>query len=119
MHVVLPGAASKQLEAAMAGLADKQQQQQQGSPAEAVLDLFDLSMLKYKERDVLLETFQHYRCACSSNSSQHGWHCLSQFIHAAMQTLMPAVAVADSTGVAAALVPWGCRVRPCFPCFAL
>lgn len=27
--------------------------------------MFDLSLLKYKEKDVLLETFQRCRCACS------------------------------------------------------
>lgn len=69
-HVVLhAGAASRCLEAAVAGHSEKQQQAQQQqqqtqpqNPAEAVLRVFDLSVLKYKEKDALLETFQHYRC---------------------------------------------------------
>jgi hypothetical protein len=57
------------LEAAVAGHSEKQQQAQQQqqqtqpqNPAEAVLRVFDLSVLKYKEKDALLETFQQYRC---------------------------------------------------------
>lgn len=41
-----------------------QQQHQQAAvqdPVQAVVCLFDLSMLRYKERDLLLETFQQYR----------------------------------------------------------
>jgi hypothetical protein len=63
--VLHAGAASRWLEAAVAGHSEKQQQQlqtQPQNPAEAVLRVFDLSMLKYKEKDALLETFQHYRC---------------------------------------------------------
>lgn len=58
---VLAGAASRWLEAAVAGRPE-QKQQQQINPAEMVLGLFDHSLLKYKERDELLETFQKYRC---------------------------------------------------------
>jgi hypothetical protein len=70
---IFAGAASRWLEAAVVGQSgkDQQQQQQQQNPAQAMLGVFDLSMLKYKERDQLMETFQQYRCVCTVNMPTH------------------------------------------------
>jgi hypothetical protein len=59
---MLAGAASRWLEAAIVDQLPSKQQEQQ-SPVQAFLQVFDFSLLKYKERDLLLETFQQYRWA--------------------------------------------------------
>lgn len=69
--------------------------------------MFDLSMLKYKEKDVLLETFQHCRCACSRDGSINmpgTVRATGHTCHAAWHTDLPAL-VAGIAGFAASLVP--------------
>jgi hypothetical protein len=56
------GSASRWLEAAIVGELPSKQQERQ-SPVQEFLQVFDFSLLKYKERDLLLETFQQYRWA--------------------------------------------------------
>jgi len=59
----LAATASRWLEAVVCGTAldAAAQNQQQQSPAQVACGLFDSSLLRYKERDLLAETFQNYR----------------------------------------------------------
>lgn len=53
--------ASRWLEAAVVEQGDACQRKLQENPAQAAVGLFDLSMLRYKDRDALLEVLQRYR----------------------------------------------------------